>query len=105
VRCAAAAGAECLGGSDLRTLPGFWRSLDDADDVFPCTDERPCAGDVASGAVSSGDATCNVGYHGPLCAICDPGYFSFSTGCTCVCLPGRRLMVATLAVAPAWLLQ
>ena len=79
----AGAGAECLGGSDLRTLPGFWRSQDAAAAVFPCTDERPCAGDVGSSAVSSGDATCNVGYHGPLCAVCDQGYFSFSTGCTC----------------------
>ena len=77
-------GAECDGGSDLRTLPGFWRSKDDAVSVYPCTDTRPCAGNVALQTVSSGNATCNVGYYGPLCAVCEEGYFSFSNGCTCV---------------------
>ena len=79
------AGAECEGGSDLRTLPGFWRSQDNAVAVYPCTDTRPCAGDVTLHSVSSGNATCNVGYYGPLCAVCEEGYFSFSNGCTCAC--------------------
>ena len=52
--------------------------------MYPCTDTRPCAGDAAVRDVSSGDATCNVGYYGPLCAVCEEGYFSFSNGCTCV---------------------
>lgn len=35
----------------------------------------------------AGDETCAVGYHGPLCSVCEDGYFQFSNGCMCDILP------------------
>ena len=75
-------GASCNGGGALRTEKGYWRSSNDAAMVYACKGENACAGDLNASKVLSGDATCHVGYHGPLCALCEPGYFSFSSGCT-----------------------
>lgn len=50
--------------------------------VYACKGEKACAGDLNASKVLSGDATCHVGYYGPLCALCEPGYFSFSGDCT-----------------------
>lgn len=51
---------------------------------------RPDGGESGSGnsvpSQAQGDylsnATCAEGFHGPLCSVCDPGYFQFSNTCT-----------------------
>lgn len=36
---------------------------------------------------ATGDAACNNGTRGPVCAVCDHNYYLFSGACTCAAVP------------------
>ena len=64
-------GVSCIAGSHVSSLvleAGYWRCCLDSYRVLPCGIEGACLG---------GNAThsCRLGTHGPLCSVCDPGYF------------------------------
>lgn len=71
-----AAGAACRGGSDVSSLPDFWRA-DAASSTF-----HPCkARGVCEATNATGDAACAPGQQGPLCDVCWQGYFKFAGAC------------------------
>lgn len=92
------AGAECNGGAQLRTQAGYWRSSQNSVNVFPCVEDGPCLGDLNSTKIMSGNKTCRDGHHGPLCAVCNLGYFSSSGGCSCASAPLSIFAHATYSV-------
>ena len=58
----------------------FWRISPRAYDLLPCPmGETACAG----GNATYNDS-CNPGYHGPLCNLCDEGLFFSSSQNACV---------------------
>ena len=98
--CPALASA-CL-GSQISVPTGYWRLSSSSDLLLPCPFVKGCKGSSlnitasalngGSGGLTSADTTtgvnnrrkliltksneyCAVGYHGPLCAVCSPGYY------------------------------
>ena len=70
------AGASCRGGSDLQSLPNFWRSSNASVAFFVC--KRP---GVCNAGPAGGNAACSVGQQGPLCSVCWAGYYQFNSVC------------------------
>jgi len=59
--------------------PGTWRWNNLATTIFTCQfTSYGC-----TGGNSSGQASCHKGYMGPICGICEPGYFQSSDGTRC----------------------
>ena len=89
-------GADCASSSDtarqLTTLASqaeYWRLNDVAADVYPpqfyiCPLPGACPG--------SNNGTCNLGYMGPTCAFCQPGYHLDNLGCV-ACIGGTKAML------------
>ena len=69
-------GAECLGGSQIESLAGFWRSSAASVQFYVCNVSGVCLEGPAAG-----NAACAVGQQGPLCDVCWDGYFKFSGTC------------------------
>jgi len=70
-------GGNCRGGSSLDALPGWWRSSDTAEVLFSCPVTESCvAGNV------TGKNACEVGYEGPVCALCAEGYRHWGGKCS-----------------------
>ena len=70
-------GGDCRGGSSLDALPGWWRSSDTAEVLFSCPVTESCvAGNV------TGENACEVGYEGPVCALCAKGYRHWGGKCS-----------------------
>lgn len=61
----------------LKILPGYWRTNTASDDLKECLYEDACEGGASS--------QCATGYEGPLCALCEPGYFSTTMNQCLVC--------------------
>ena len=62
------AGGTCSVGANLSTIepmPGYYRFSENSSTFYPCSDTDACPG---------GNETCAVGYKGPLCSVCQPGY-------------------------------
>ena len=64
-------GADCLGGADVRTRKGYWRSV--KNDYLLCYTEGVCVGGV-------GNSTCAEGHGGPFCGLCIEGWEPGSGG-------------------------
>ena len=81
----AAAGGFCPGGSNgeatpLQSQENFWRSSATATELFACP-ESSCMGTPYYSGNAVGDAACINGTTGPVCAVCQPGYYQLSAGC------------------------
>jgi len=77
--------------STVSILEGYWRSSAITLNVYLCLRASQCPGGSAAAAANSGNGTstagslCQANHHGPLCAICDTGYYSTATGDCAVC--------------------
>ena len=56
-------GADCMGGSDIEVMPGFWRSSEVSTSIVTCPFPEACMGTYIS--------QCKTGYQGPACQSCD----------------------------------
>lgn len=66
-------------GSTLVLEKGYWRISLDSDEIQSCPTESACLG-----GESAGDDSCDIGYEGPLCAVCQSGYAYKSSTRRCV---------------------
>lgn len=58
-------------GKDIDLKAGYWRRHPQSHAILPCPGElNGCAG-----GTNTGDASCALGYEGPLCSVCSEGYF------------------------------
>lgn len=93
-------GAFCPGGAELLALANYWRSAADTSTFYSCK-----AAGVCRAGPAAGDAACVAGQQGPLCDVCEDGWFKFSGLCRCrgaagrVCLRLRSCNRAAQAVA------
>ena len=67
------AGAQCLAGTQLVVVRGFWRTSKESRTVLPCP-YGTCVG-------GNGTGRCSVGSTGPLCGVCIDGYFNDGAAC------------------------
>lgn len=88
------AGAVCPMGSTLATMypqPGYFRFSTDAYTFYQCsTSNNACAG--------GSDDNCTIGYTGPLCSVCEPGYGG-SFDCAACLSPAANWFLILLAGA------
>jgi hypothetical protein len=94
-------GADCLSASSARTqatlasLPGFWRVL-----ALPNNQSGGVSGPLVflscpfgpAACPSSANGTCNSGYTGVLCAVCEPGFHATASGCL-PCTPVSNYLI------------
>jgi len=89
--CTSSPGVEECYGDQIFVEEGFYRSsnLSSVEAIMPCPYLHACLGGNVSGA-----ALCAAGYSGPLCKVCDTGYFGIDN----VCLPcsGDSLITPTV---------
>ena len=97
-------GGFCPGGTNgqvtpLKSQQNFWRSSTNATQLYACP-TGSCKGTPYYSGDAVGDAACLNGTRGPVCAVCDTGYYLFSGGCACApllldlletCMPHRFL--------------
>lgn len=57
-----------VNASRLLMQEGFWRTSSDSSDFRPCPLAGACVGGIA-------DDLCRANYTGPLCAVCEQGFF------------------------------
>ena len=73
-------GATCEGGeapnAGLMTLEGWWRASFQSDEVLSCPMEQNCLGGTETEA-----NTCSPGSKGPLCGICETGFYNDGHAC------------------------
>ena len=98
-------GADCASESDpnrnimtLISQVGYWRLVDDD---FPLGSLPPrfyvCP--LSFGAcLASNNGSCGVGYRGPTCGFCQPGYHLAESACV-VCQGGTKFMLPIVIVA------
>lgn len=92
------AGALCPGGSLGQATPllnqqGYWRSSPQSSQLYRCVQPSQCRGTPSHPGNETGEAACNPGATGPLCAVCKPGTFAFGGMCKCVpCWSGWHSM-------------
>lgn len=67
-------------GSELYLQRGYWRISPNTDIILAC----PYGESGCMGGNLTGDASCDDGYEGPLCAVCSSGYALKSSTMTCV---------------------
>ena len=67
----------------LQSQENFWRSSSTADQLFRCPYSGTCMGTPSFSGNAVGDAACVTGTTGPVCAVCQSGYYTFSGGCQC----------------------
>ena len=69
-------GASCPGGAALLSEANWWRSSPASLDFYQCLHPDICLpGDGA------GDTACAEGHRGPLCGVCQDGWFEFAGKC------------------------
>ena len=70
---------ECY-GDQIILIAGSWRWNNLATTIFTC----PFTSFGCRGGNYSGQSSCMPGYHGPICGICDKGYFTSSDNSQCL---------------------
>lgn len=67
-------------GSTLVLKEGFWRISSNSIDIFSC----PYGSKACKGGETINIESCNIGYEGPLCGVCQSGYGLHTATKTCV---------------------
>lgn len=104
-------GVQCAGGL-LTLLPGFFRadagaSIDATTELHPCAFPNGCFVNTTSVSRAAQDThSCNAGYSGPLCGVCDPtpigaegeipGYARSGSGCSPCWKPAASAAIVAL---------
>ena len=81
--------------SPLLNQQGYWRSSPQSQQLYRCVQASQCHGTPNYPGNETGNAACNPGSTGPLCAVCQPGSFSFGGQCKCAALGGAALLHAS----------
>ena len=76
VECISLDGIKYCKGKEIELMKGYWRRYETSSEVLACIEEEGCAG-----GTSVGDRSCASGYEGPLCAVCQIGYYSSHGQC------------------------
>ena len=71
-------------GDQLFAMPDYWRISPRAYDLLPC----PMKSNACRGGNSTGDKSCQPGYHRPLCNLCNAGSYFSSAVNQCVSCDG-----------------
>lgn len=85
-------GASCPGGETILSDNNWWRSGNDSLEFFQC--RFP---DVCKAGPKSGDEACAKGHTGPLCAVCQDGWFEFAGKCQECNKNGKSKIFITLS--------
>ena len=90
--CANIAGVVSCAGNEIVIAQGYWRRHGYSSAVLACLlDPTSCMG-----GSTTGQASCALGYEGPLCAVCSTGYYLTNTACQ-PCQGSDALSDATIA--------
>ena len=102
-----AEGALCPGGANLLPREGYWRAEELSTLLVKCPLRGACRGCNATVPCTDADAPllaerpCVDGYEGPVCAVCQEGFFKWQA--QCVPCPrsaaSRRLFIALVCLA------
>ena len=65
-------GANCPGGNAIFPMPGYWRSTNLSQIIYPCAVAGACLGSTTATDYSG---TCSTGYYGVVCNSGIAGYF------------------------------
>ncbi|TNV87911.1 hypothetical protein FGO68_gene12525 [Halteria grandinella] len=84
--------AECIGGSIVYPLPGYWRSSNESEDFIKCLNPGACIGRGL--AINQ---QCLDGYQGVLCSDCAQGYSKTLASFKCSECPSMVQNVLILA--------
>lgn len=87
-------GATCPGGDSVQSKPNWWRSSNTSFQFYQC--KYP---DVCNGGPEAGDSACANGHTGPLCGVCESGWFEFAGKCReCNTNPTSKIFIAISAI-------
>jgi predicted outer membrane repeat protein len=94
--------------AELVLEKGYWRISVDSDYIQAC----PFGESACLGGTAVGDASCEVGYEGPLCAVCSSGYGLHPSTKTCVPCSGASsglnvsdmILFSVIAVLAIWII-
>ena len=68
----------------LPVKPRYWRATELEDTIYRCFYERTCKGSPGgTNKTSYGDGLCRKGHKGPLCNVCENGYYFSPTELQC----------------------
>ena len=87
-------GSETCYSNQIILYPGTWRWNHFSTTIFKC----PFTSFGCSGGNSSGQGVCNKGYYGPICGICEWGYFNSPDGTRCISCSGESIISLGLIV-------
>jgi len=85
-------GASCPGGDSILSDNNWWRSGNASLEFFQC--RFP---DVCKAGPKTGDEACAEGHTGPLCAVCQDGWFEFAGKCQECNKNGKSKIFITLS--------
>ncbi|KAL4457343.1 hypothetical protein ABPG75_012208 [Micractinium tetrahymenae] len=86
-------GAACRGGSDISSLPDFWRASAISTTFHPCK-----ALGICEATNATGDQACRPGQQGPLCDVCWQGYFKFAGSCRSCGSSGQAIVMLVVSL-------
>jgi hypothetical protein len=91
--CKQMEGVENCFADQLVVQKGFWRRNEHSESVLSCLLTSSCLG-----GNGTGNHLCDVGYKGPLCAVCDDGYYEINNQCWPCKSPSGDLALAVVTV-------
>lgn len=89
-------GLDCPAGRPIVVLSGYWRPY--ASDLFAVKCNNVVFASACSGGTGYGDALCEKGYEGPLCAVCSSGYGKLNGKCTACQSPSLNVFIVILII-------
>jgi len=88
-------GATCEGGNIMYPNPGYWRSSEFSDIVYPCKFPEACSGGNSSNLIGG----CEIGYTGNICQSCEIGFSRTSNGQCVKCAEGVSNIMILLVLS------
>lgn len=83
-------------GDNIYTKAGYWRVNNMSEALIEC----PYGNIACLGGYETGPASCDVGYEGPLCAVCSSNYYYDGTLKTCTTCTGQDMSIFAVIVIP-----
>jgi hypothetical protein len=87
-------GAKSCQGSEIVVEAGLWRMDKNTAEINAC----PYGEEACLGGSMTGGESCALGYTGPLCAVCEEGYYFQSSEGICTACPTSGFSPASIAL-------
>ncbi|TNV74929.1 hypothetical protein FGO68_gene8072 [Halteria grandinella] len=95
--------SECLGGSNIYPLPGYWRSSNISETFYGCLYPKSCLG--RQNSLENYQGVCEVGYQGVLCADCQDEYSKDQSNHKCTKCPNNNQNIFILLLMALFFLS